>query len=36
MEQQKENSDYIKMDFNIESPEERVEKVKEIIANTPP
>lgn len=36
MEQQKENSDYIKMDFNIESPAERVEKVKEIIANTPP
>ena len=28
--------DYIKMDFSLETPEERNEKVKEIIANTPP
>lgn len=31
-----EDSDYIKMDFSLETPEERNEKVKEIIANTPP
>ena len=31
----KEDSDYIKMDFSLETPEERNEKVKEIIANTP-
>lgn len=31
-----ENSSYIKMDFSLETPEERNEKVKEIIANTPP
>jgi len=28
--------DYIKMDYSLETSEERVEKVKEIIANTPP
>lgn len=27
--------DYIKMDFSLETPEERVKKVEEIIANTP-
>lgn len=27
---------YIKMDYSLETPEERNEKVKEIIANTPP
>lgn len=31
-----EDSGYIKMDFSLETPEERNEKVKEIIANTPP
>lgn len=36
MEQKEEQSGYIKMDFNIESPQERVKKVEEIIANTPP
>ena len=37
MEKEKENisSSYIKMDFSIESPEDRVQKVNEIIANTP-
>lgn len=29
------DSSYIKMDFSLESPEERVKKVEEIIANTP-
>ena len=29
-------SDYIKMDFTLETPEERKAKVEEIIANTPP
>lgn len=29
-------STYIKMDYSLETPEERNEKVKEIIANTPP
>ena len=31
-----EDFEYIKMDFNLETPEERVEKVKEIISQTPP
>ena len=31
-----ENPGYIKMDFSLETPEERNKKVKEIIANTPP
>jgi hypothetical protein len=38
MEKEKEitpTSDYIKMDISLTTPEERVEKVKEIIANTP-
>ena len=30
------DSGYIKMDFSLESPEERKQKVEEIIANTPP
>lgn len=30
------NFEYIKMDFTLETPEARNEKVKEIIANTPP
>lgn len=29
------SADYIKMDYNLETAEERVEKTKEIIANTP-
>ena len=29
------NSEYIKMDFNLKTPEERNAKVEEIIANTP-
>lgn len=37
IEEEEENSStYIKMDFSLESPEERTEKVKEIIENTPP
>ena len=31
-----ENPGYIKMDFSLETPEERNKKVEEIIANTPP
>ena len=31
-----EDSSYIKMDFSLLTPEERVEKVKEIISKTPP
>lgn len=31
-----ENPGYIKMDFSLETPEERTKKVEEIIANTPP
>ena len=27
--------DYIKMDWSLETPEERIQKVKEIIDNTP-
>ena len=30
------NEDYIKMDWNLTTPEERVAKVEEIIKNTPP
>lgn len=30
------DSGYLKMDFSLESPEERKQKVEEIIANTPP
>lgn len=30
------NNEYIKMDYSLETAEERNEKVKEIIANTPP
>lgn len=30
-----ENNNYLQMDFSLETPEERNEKVKEIIANTP-
>lgn len=33
---QEEDTDYIKMDFSIETPEERVKKVEEIISKTPP
>lgn len=29
------NADYIHMDFSLETPEERILKVKEIVANTP-
>ena len=32
---QDDKPDYIKMDFSLETPEERVKKVEEIIANTP-
>lgn len=28
--------DYIKMDFSLETPQERIQKVNEIISNTPP
>ena len=28
--------DYIKMDYSLETPQERIEKLNEIIANTPP
>ena len=31
-----EKTDYIKMDWSIESPQERIELVEKIIANTPP
>lgn len=34
--EEEENPGYIKMDYSLETPEERNEKVKEIIANTPP
>lgn len=30
-----ENNNYIKMDYSLETPEERTEKVKEIVTNTP-
>jgi len=33
---EEEDSSYIKMDFSLETPEERNKKVEEIIANTPP
>ena len=33
---EEDSNSYIKMDFSLETPEERNEKVKEIIANTPP
>jgi len=33
--EQKKDFEYIKMDYSLETPEERVIKVKEIIANTP-
>jgi ribosome-interacting GTPase 1 len=29
------NNDYIKMDWSLQMPEERVQKIKEIIENTP-
>ena len=29
-------NDYIKMDYSLETPQERITKVEEIIANTPP
>ena len=35
-EEQTPSASYIKMDFSLETPEERVKKVEEIIANTPP
>ena len=34
--QEVEKTSYIKMDFSLETPEERTKKVEEIIANTPP
>ena len=34
-EEQTPSASYIKMDFSLETPEERVKKVEEIIANTP-
>ena len=34
--QEEEDNGYIKMDFSLETPEERNEKVKEIIEKTPP
>ena len=34
--EEEDKDSYIKMDYSLETPEERNEKVKEIIANTPP